>query len=118
MLLYWTDFVVIRLIIVLHESCHQAVCMVFSYDVLLQVYGAPTPTRTNLTVLPGTTASIRGITGDDGPLLKTEYAGDLREWELSLAAGVPSINTGISEMCASPVLCPTVAYAPAYTIDH
>ena len=67
----------------------------------MQVYDAPTPTRTNLTVLPGTTASLRGITGDAGPLLKTEYAGDLQEWELTLGAGVPSINTGISEMCAS-----------------
>ena len=60
------------------------------------MYDAPTPTRTNLTILNGTTASLRGITGDAGPLLKTEYAGDRQEWERSLAAGIPSINTGIS----------------------
>ena len=67
-------------------------------DEFFWVYDAPTPTRTNLTVLPGTSASVRGITGDAGPLLKTEYAGDLAEWEQSVAAGIPSINTGISEM--------------------
>jgi hypothetical protein len=67
-------------------------------DEFFWVYDAPTPTRTNLTVLPGTSASVRGITGDAGPLLKTEYAGDLEEWEQSVAAGIPSINTGISEM--------------------
>eukprot|EP01052_Picozoa_sp_SAG31_P006744 SAG31_NODE_313_length_17858_cov_34.811307_10_plen_127_part_00 len=67
-------------------------------DEFFFVYDAPVPTRTNLTILPGTTAILRGITGDAGSLLKTEYAGDLKEWESSLAAGIPSINTGISEM--------------------
>jgi hypothetical protein len=57
-------------------------------DEFFWVYDAPTPTRTNLTVLPGTSASVRGITGDAGPLLKTEYAGDLEEWEQSVAAGI------------------------------
>lgn len=68
------------------------------WDEFFWVYDAPTPTRKNLTILPGTSASLRGITGDRGPMIKTEYAGDLGEWEQSLAAGIPSINTGISEM--------------------
>ena len=38
---------------------------------------------------PGTTAVLRGITGDAGKLLATEYAGDLQEWEASLAATAP-----------------------------
>ena len=67
------------------------------------MYDAPTPTRTNLTILDGTTASLRGITGDAGPLLKTEYAGDRQEWERSLAAGIPSINTGISVRNTAPL---------------
>lgn len=33
-----------------------------------------------------------------GAMIKTEYAGDQQEWELSLAAGIPTLNTGISEM--------------------
>jgi len=49
-------------------------------------------------VLSGTTASLRGITGDAGKLIQTEYAGDQLEWEHSLADGIPTINTGISEM--------------------
>ena len=51
-----------------------------------------------MTVLPGTTASLRGVTGDAGALIKTEYAGDRQEWQLSLEAAIPSVNTGISEM--------------------
>ena len=68
------------------------------WDEFFWTYGSATPARTALTVLPGTTASLRGVTGDAGNLIKTEYAGDLQEWELSLRAGIPSITTGISEM--------------------
>jgi len=68
------------------------------WDEFFWVYDGSPPTRTNLTVLPGTTASLRGVTADAGALIKTEYAGDEREWEQSLAAGIPTINTGISEM--------------------
>ena len=41
---------------------------------------------------------VIGISGDAGPMIKTEYAGDLKEWEEMLVAGIPSLNTGISEM--------------------
>ena len=68
------------------------------WDEFFWVYDASPPQRSNLTVLPGSTASLRGVTGDAGPLIKTEYTGDQREWELTLEAGIPSINTGISEM--------------------
>ena len=36
------------------------------WDEFFWTYDAPTPTRSNLTVLEGTTASVRGITGDAG----------------------------------------------------
>ena len=51
-----------------------------------------------MTVLEGTTASLRGISGDDGPLIVFEYGEDTKEWTETLAAGIPAINTGISEM--------------------
>ena len=51
-----------------------------------------------MTVLPGTSASLRGISGDAGKLIASEYGADRSEWELTLAAGIPSISTGISEM--------------------
>ena len=71
------------------------------WDEFFWVYDASPPRRSNLTVLPGTTASLRGITGDAGALIKSEYAGDEREWERSLAAGIPTVNTGISEVFPS-----------------
>jgi hypothetical protein len=44
----------------------------------------------------GTTASLRGITGDKGPLLKTEYAGDLKEWcEQTTVSTQPAVSLPI-----------------------
>jgi hexosaminidase len=68
------------------------------WDEFFWVYGAPMPTRSTMTVLPGTTASVRGVSGDAGALIKSEYDEDRAEWEATLAAGIPAVNTGISEM--------------------
>lgn len=64
------------------------------WDEFFFVYDGNPPTRTNLTVLNGTTASVRGISaGGSG-----EYANDFKQWNMTLAAGIPTISTGISEM--------------------
>ena len=64
------------------------------WDEFFWVYAAATPTRTRLTVLPGTTATVRGITG----YADAEYAGDQQEWANTLKAGIPAVSTGVSEM--------------------
>jgi hexosaminidase len=63
------------------------------WDEFFFVYDGDPPTRTNLTILPGTTASVRGISNGGAD----EYANDARQWNRTLAAGIPAINTGISE---------------------
>lgn len=68
------------------------------WDEFFWIYDAPKPRRSTMTVLPGTTASLRGVSGDAGRLISTEYAADRSEWELTLAASIPSVTTGISEM--------------------
>ena len=64
------------------------------WDEFFWVYDAVTPTRTRLTVLPGTTATVRGVSGSSAAV----YASDQQEWADTLRAGIPAVSTGTSEM--------------------
>lgn len=68
------------------------------WDEFFWTYDAPTPVRSKNKVLPGTSASVRGISGDSGAEITTEYNSDQNEWLQTLAEGIPVVNTGISEM--------------------
>ena len=76
------------------------------WDEFFWSYDAFPPRRTNLTILPGTTASVRGVSGHNSSA-QSEYDADRHEWTATLDAGIPTLSGGgVSEMWCVPVLLP------------